>query len=486
MADHRPSVEYACLDQFVFELIYGLGPTPDQGEHHADPSGEAACEPSTKQLLDALQIPPQAHSSILRNLQNKATGSVPNRFHSGPIPLLPDELAASANKTSLLRNPPHGISQKLSPYLLHDTLILDLESSLKQQPVSALRSCPVVDLHPSLGQCFLLLVVADAANDALAHSLCQDAFGFKDSHPIKAELLGAPIWEFVQAGISYYVWIRPSTALDGSALPHLFNRLCCRAKIKSAVDQAAAAYQKGLAAYQVIERRLAEIHQLLPNTTAEQRAQRIALLEEHLSALPHHSHGLARSERDLEHHLLLIGDSQANAQLSATYLPPSDTFLHTFFADDCAIHLRQIEHDLKVLRPGRRYADQAIEAIRALVALDSQKQQMELEEQEAQREKRLQKLLAILASGLAISGIAASTRSRPSEKFLKKYIPHFGQPAHKPPAEALWLADITLIALLGVITAFLVASLWDSTRSLLRRVSRLIRIDRAQADRRLG
>jgi hypothetical protein len=112
---------------------------------------------------------------------------------------------------------------------------------------------------------------------------------------------------------------------------------------------------------------------------AEQRAQRIAQLEKHLSALPHHSHGLARSERDLDHHLLLIGDSQANAQLSATYLPSSDTFLQTYFADDCAIHRRQIEHDLKVLRPGRRYADQAIDAIRALVALDSQKQQMELE-----------------------------------------------------------------------------------------------------------
>jgi hypothetical protein len=314
--------------------------------------------------------------------------------------------------------------------------------------------------------------VADSPSDALAHAFCQDAFGIKDFQPIKAELLGAPIWEFVQAGISHYVWIRPSKALDGNALPHILNRLCCRAKIDHAVDQAAAAYHKGLAHYQQIERRLAEIHQLLPNTTAEQRAQRIALLEEHLSALPHHSHGLARSERDLDHHLLLIGDCQANAQLSATYLPSSDTFLHTYFADDCAIHLRQIEHDLKVLRPGRRYADQAIDAIRALVALDSQKQQMELEEQEAQREKRLQKLLAILASGLAISGIAASTRSRPTEKFLQRHIPHFAQPAHKPPAEVLWFADIALIALLGVMTAFLVASLWDRAESLQRRFNK--------------
>jgi len=471
MADFSPSVEYACLDQFVFELIHGLGPTPGQGDKQSDPSGETAGEPSTERLLDTLKIPSQAHSSILSNLQSKAAGSSSNRFHCGLIPLLPEEHGGSDNKLLLLSTSPHEITQTLSPYLLHDTLILDLESSLKQQPVSALRSCPV-DLHPSLGQCFLLLVVADSASDALAHAFCQDAFGINDFQPIKAELLGAPIWEFVQDGISHYVWIRSNKALEGSVLPHILNRLCCRAKIDHAVDQAAAAYHKGLADYQQIERRLAEIHQLLPNTTAEQRAQRIALLEEHLSALPHHSHGLARSERDLDHHLLLIGDSQANAQLSATYLPSSDTFLHTYFADDCAIHLRQIEHNLKVLRPGRRYADQAIDAIRALVALDSQKQQMELEEQEAQREKRLQKSLAILASGLAISGIAASTRSRPTEKFLQRHIPHFAQPAHKPPAEVLWLADIALIALLGVMTAFLVASLWDRAESLQRRFNK--------------
>jgi hypothetical protein len=471
MADLSPSVEYACLDQFVFELIHGLGPTPGQEEHHPDPSGETGREPSTQRLLDTLKIPSQAQSTILSNLQSKAAGLSSNRFHCGLIPLLPEEHGGSDNKTPLLRNPPHAITQTLSPYLLHDALILDLESSLEQQPVSALRSCPV-DLHPSLGQCFLLLVVAASASVAQAHAFCQDAFGINDFQPIKAELLGAPIWEFVQDGISYYVWIRPSKALDGNALPHILNRLCCRAKIDHVVDQAAAAYHKGLADYQQIEGRLAEIHQLLPNTTADQRAQRIALLEEHLSALPRHSHGLARSERDLDHHLLLIGDSQANAQLSATYLPSSDTFLHTYFVDDCAIHLRQIEHDLKVLRPGRRYADQAIAAIRALVALDSQKQQMELEEQDAQREKRLQKHLAILASGLAISGIAASTRSRPTEKVLQRHIPHFAQPAHKPPAEVLWLADIALIALLGVMTAFLVASLWDRTESLLRSLNK--------------
>jgi hypothetical protein len=97
---------------------------------------------------------------------------------------------------------------------------------------------------------------------------------------------------------------------------------------------------------------------------------------------------------------------------------------------------------------------------------------MELEEQETQREKRLQKHLAILASGLAISGIAASTRSRPTEKFLQKHVPQYAKPPQQPPAEVLWLADIALIALLGVISAFLVANLWDGIEWRLRRFNK--------------
>ena len=100
---------------------------------------------------------------------------------------------------------------------------------------------------------------------------------------------------------------------------------------------------------------------------------------------------------------------------------------------------------------------------------------MELEKQEAQREKRLQRLLTILATGLAISDIAASTRSRPTEKFLQRHLPQYTKSAHMLPAEALWVADIAGIAILGVITAFLVASLWDRVERLLRRFHRLNR-----------
>jgi hypothetical protein len=472
MADPSQSVEFACLDQLVFELVQGLGQPPGSIPGAAVTHGHSVIHgPSAIQdLLDSIpSIPETVRTHIINQLQI-LTASAQKRFHPGLLPLLKDEHGFS-NHASPFRAPgSEEIRQEISPYLLHDTLILDLASTLEQQPISLLRSC-AVSRHATLGHCFLLLVVADHASDELAHSLCNEALGVSDPQPIKAELLGSPIWEFSQHGISHYIWIRSTRNLDGHPLADILNMLCCRAKIDYAVQQAAKAYSRGLAHYQAIEARLAALP-LKPSTNAQERAQRIAGFEEHLSSLPSDSHGLARSERDLDSHLLLLADSQANARLSAARLPPTDTFLNSFFTDDCAIHLHQIQHNLKVLSPGRRYADQAIEAIRGMVSLDSQRLQMERETQENNREQRLRKHLAIVGSGLAISSIAASTRSRPTEKILERHIPYYAKPPNKPRPEIIWLADIGILAFLGLLTAFLMASLWDRLPRLLHRFNK--------------
>ena len=473
MADPSQSVEFACLDQLVFELVQGLGQPPGSIPGAAVTHGHSAIQ----DLLDSIpSIPETARTHILDQLAI-LTASAQKRFHPGLLPLLQDEHGFSNHASPFRTHGAEEICQEISPYLLHDTLILDLASTLEQQPISLLRSC-AVSRHATLGHCFLLLVVADQASDELAHSLCSEALGVSDPQPIKAQLLGSPIWEFSQHGISHYIWIRSTRNLDGHPLADILNMLCCRAKIEYAVQHAADAYSRGLAHYQAIEARLAALP-LKRATNAQERAQRIASFEEQLSFLPADSHGLARCERDLDSHLLLLADSQANARLSAARLPPTDTFLNSFFTDDCAIHLHQIQHNLKVLSPGRRYADQAIEAIRAMVSLDaqklqmerqeqennrekhSQKLQMERQEQENNREKRLRKDLAIVASGLSVSSIAASTRSRPTEKFLTHRVPHYAKSPYKPWPEILWLADIVILASLGLLSAFLVASFWD-------------------------
>ena len=459
MAEPKPIVEFACLNQLVFVLIQGLGPTPGKQEQTASDG-----LPDIQRLLDSLpSIPKTARTGILRQLSVKADQSE-IRYQPGLIPLLQEEHEFPNNSADLDGEPLAGIKRTLSPYLLHDTLILDFESALNRTPVASLHSCRV-SLPSTLGQCFFLFVQADTASDELVHTLGNDALGVGDSQPIKAELLGSPIWEFVQHGISHYVWIRPSRELDGDEVAHIYNRLCCRAKIEYAVKQAADAYKRGLVYYQQIEDCLSAIHPLKPTTNGEERAKRMEILEKILSSLPLHSHGLARCERDLGSYSLLLTNSQANAHRSAAYLPSTDTFLKAYFAEDCAIHLRQIEHDLNVLSPGRRYADQAIEAIRAMVGLDSQKLQMERQEQENNREQHLRKDLAIVASGLAVSSIAASTRSRPTEKFLTHRVPDYAKSPYKPWPEILWLADIVILALLGLLSAFLASLLWPFIQS---------------------
>jgi hypothetical protein len=199
MAEPKPIVEFACLNQLVFVLIQGFGPTPGKQEHTASDG-----LPDIQQLLDSLpSIPQTARTGILRQLSVKAAQSE-IRYQPGLIPLLQEEHGYQSNSADLDGEPLAGIKRTLSPYLLHDTLILDLESTLNRAAVASLHSCRV-SLPSTLGQCFFLFVQADTVSDQLAHTLGNDALGVGDSQPIKAELLGSPIWEFVQHGISYYV-----------------------------------------------------------------------------------------------------------------------------------------------------------------------------------------------------------------------------------------------------------------------------------------
>jgi len=323
-----------------------------------------------------------------------------------------------------------------------------------------------VDLRPTFGQCFLLYVVASHASDKDAGALARDIFGFNDPQYRKDVLLGSPIWEFVQQGISHYVWIRSSNELDNRVVQHILAMLCGRAKINYMVDQAAKCYQEGFSHYQTIEQRLGNIRSLLLNDTSADRAHRIQGLENHLSALPPLSHSLAGAERDLDIDLLGIKDNQHNAQRSFSYLPAGDTFLNSFFTEDCTYLIQQIQHNLTVLSPGRRYADQAIETIRAMVTLDSQKQQLELEKQETEREQKLRETLTILGTGLTISGLAASSRSRPTEKLLKDTRHWYSaNPSHPPiqlPSAVLWLTNIGVFAGIGVGAALILYLCWSS------------------------
>jgi hypothetical protein len=109
-----------------------------------------------------------------------------------------------------------------------------------------------------------------------------------------------------------------------------------------------------------------------------------------------------------------------------------------------------------------------------MVSLDAQKQQLELDQKETAREQNLRKNLAILASGFSISGVAASSRSRPTQKILESTKNWFSgttpQPPIQLPSAVLWLTDIAVFASLGVGAALLVFLSWSGCGQLSRKL----------------
>ena len=442
MADPPPNAEsgrcFASLSQLIFHLHSGLG--------------AAVPHAALAELLTALQHalpafgPEQQHT--IQATFNEALGTDQAPHHPGLQPLWP-----SPNHQLPLTTP-GGLTQTLSPFLLYDTLIVEISSDLHgpclpatDQPFSPLRQAPVdfeaFGFQPSLGQCFFLYLQAEDHSLATAAAWAKAISGEDLQPAASTTLLGRPIVEFGHGTHVWYVWLddphRPiHQEVDGAYQQHLLNLLCCRAKLNYAVRAARQAFFDGLEAYQRIEQRAAELapgdgtssrwisgaDSLSHPPTADlaphdEDAQRISQLEEHLRALPRFGLELARCERDLLAHRHTLNTNAFNAaQASRALLRPGDTFQRSLLEEDIPTWLRQMDHDAQVLHSGQRHAEQLISALRAIVALDGQKLQLRLEREEKTRDRHLQTTIFVVGAALSISGLAAATRPRPAAKLL--------------------------------------------------------------------
>ncbi len=182
--------------------------------------------------------------------------------------------------------------------------------------------------------------------------------------------------------------------------------------------------------------------------------------------LPQLGLNLARCERDIATHRLTLNTNAFNAAQAAKALPrEGDTFLKAVLEQDAPTWLRQMDHDLEVLHAGQRYAEQLISALRAIVALDGQQLQRKLEGEEKARNRLLQLTIFLVGAALSFSGLAAATRPRPAARLLAMLTNQrpataaaTGQPGFH--AAGLWLADIAIHFLIGVLAALSLYGLW--------------------------
>ena len=154
-----------------------------------------------------------------------------------------------------------SLKTTLSPYLLHDTFVVDLTTAWPGPSLCPQRSPTPQALQPSLGQCCILYLklhepasFSASAAAAYLNAVSEHAFVVCD----EATLLDRKIWEFSDGRCPWFVWLdsvaQPiETAFDGSYQQHLVNLLCCRAKIEFAARASRRKFAEGFHIYQAIE-----------------------------------------------------------------------------------------------------------------------------------------------------------------------------------------------------------------------------------------
>ena len=371
-----------------------------------------------------------------------------------------------------------SLKTTLSPYLLHDTFVVDLTTAWQDPCLSSLRSATPQTPPTSLGKCGILyLKLHDPASfsAASAATYLSAVSGHDLVFRDEATLLGRRIWEFSDGRCPWFVWLDDVAAfiekqieteeLDGSYQQHLVNLLCCRAKIEFAARASRRSFAEGFHIYQAIEAQASHIPPLDSECKSSQD-QRMASLEEQLRELPQLGRDLARCERDIATHRLTLSTNAFNAaQAAKALLREGDTFLKAFLEQDAPTWLRQMDHDLEVLHAGQRYPEQLISALRAIVALDGQKLQRKLEGEEKARNRSLQLTIFFVGAALSFSGLAAATRPRPAARLLAMLTNQrpaaavaAGQPGFH--AAGLWLGDIAIHFVIGVLAALILYGLW--------------------------
>ena len=491
MAAPPPNIEFASLTQLLFHLQAGLGSAAPTNALAELLAAFPTLAPEDQWLITTTFEDLDRINTIPSDLSARSNGP----GHPGLQPLVPS--GSHAVRLAC----PGPLEQTLSPYLLHDTLVVDLTSILRTQPsssppaqpLSLLRTAPLA-FQPSLGQCFILCLQAKDHSLAFAEASARAVGPPELVLCGEATLLSRPIFEFSDGRCSWYLWLdHPGKPFledeDQRYQQHLINLLCCRAKMDFAACASRQAFKAGLSHYQAIEERatqiaalnhhsqpslrpspsslgpLHEAHPTKQNKPPDQaendteQARRIAVLEDHLTVLPDHGLSLARCARDITTHRLTFTTNAFNAaQARRDLLRNGDTFFQSFLEQEGPTCLSQMDHDLQVLRSGERYAEQLISSLRAVVALDGQKLQRELEEKEKQRDRSLQLTIFFVGAALSISGLAAATRPRPAAKLLTLFSPSpAGVNPLPPPASAvLWLADIIIHFLIGCLGAALV------------------------------
>ena len=303
------------------------------------------------------------------------------------------------------------------------------------------------NINSSLGQTLVLYgsPVGNPQEDRKLADACVDAFlqETDQQRPFllaSGQLFGSPIFEYdngkekpsEQCHILVWLNRHPETLnLAQKTYRSFLTLLCCRSKILFAYHEARYCYRQTRGLYGSLEQEV-QLFKELPTDPGE----RLEQLKQKLTQIPPQMFEYARYLRDMEDHKTAIATNAKNyeywlGKIRESSLQGDDLeFLANFLNQRSQQFQNQIQVDLSYLTPGQQLFEQMLGTIRGIVEIEQaesdralEKKLKKKEEAADKREKSLQLWIALVGTGLAVSGISAQTDAKPVETILPQLYP---------------------------------------------------------------
>ncbi|MEQ9481615.1 hypothetical protein [Coleofasciculus sp. F4-SAH-05] len=332
------------------------------------------------------------------------------------------------------------ITANLQPFRLNDTYAIDLtltpDSPHLDITIPQLQHFRPQSLLPhriqaTLGQTLWLYAEVDAQTDC-ASLAKQCATALLANTPLNPSLqdqdsfFGSHLFDYLATQpsqpdnpasqchilISFNTSQSPTIELLGKAYDELLQLLCSYHKLRYIYHQSRQRYPEARHLYSHLEQQI----QTLPNLTTNPQT-RLDTLKNLLNQIPQTALDYARCLRDLRAHQTAMETNLTNfdtKQRNIAQIGDIPQFWDEFLKDSQR-DKQQIQTDINYLSPGQELFGQMLETVRGIVDLDQAERDRTLD----QKLQNLELWIAVVGTGLAVSGISSQVDSQPIQTFIQ-------------------------------------------------------------------
>ncbi|MEQ8998632.1 MAG: hypothetical protein RID53_19205 [Coleofasciculus sp. B1-GNL1-01] len=348
----------------------------------------------------------------------------PPKINLGSIPTA-DGFKINANLQSVRINGTYAIDLTLFP----DSPQLDITIPQLQhfRPESLLPAT----IQASLGQTLWVYAEVDAQTDcaSLAEQCATALLANTSLNPSlqhQDTLFRSHLFEYLAKEPSepdnpakeYHILISlnntqsPTPKLAADAYDWLLQLLCCHHKLRYINHQSRQRYPDARHLYSQLEQQI----QTLPNLTTNPQT-RLDALKNLLNQIPPTSLDYARCLRDLRAHQTAMETNITNLEECQTQIKAIGNIPQFWdeFLKASHIWKQQIQTDINYLSPGQDLFGQMLETVRGIVDLDQAERDRTLD----QKLQNLELWIAVVGTGLAVSGISSQVDSQPIQTLIQ-------------------------------------------------------------------